>query len=99
MHLIFSISIVDDDTLVPLHDDETEMEEDLRPTEELPTIGGYVDERPSNVRELDKYRQSHHWRGLDEDEDEDNDADEDAESAALPIQRYCHTSFPFIIIY
>lgn len=53
IHLIFSISIVDDDTLVPLHDDEAELEEDLRPTEELHTIGDYVDERPTSVRELD----------------------------------------------
>ena len=97
MRLIFSISIVDDDTLVPLHNDETELEEDLRPTEELPTIGGYVDERPSSVRELDKYRQSHHWRGLDG--DEDSDADEDVESADLPIQRYGHNSFSYFIIY
>ena len=89
MLFLFRISIVDDDTLVPLHDDEAELEEDLRPTEELPTIGGYVDERPTSVRELDKFRQSHHWRGLGG--DEDSDADEAAAvTAALPIPRFAH---------
>lgn len=86
MALFNRISIVDDDTIVPLHDDEAELEEDLMPTEELPTIGGFLDERPTSVRELDKYRQSHRWRGLGDDEDED--ADQDTESPALPSPRY-----------
>lgn len=86
MGLFNRISIVDDDTIVPLHDDEAELEEDLMPTEELPTIGGFLDERPTSVRELDKYRQSHRWRGLGDDEDED--ADQDTESPALPSPRY-----------